>query len=250
MSAYVAEESDEEPEPRETSPEPEREPPTPSYSIFLQRISKEEVYQCVNHVLDAAAKKRRRFLETVDLLVWLKEYSFQRYKRLNGIIMLPHVVKPNFRGCLIGYKIDRKEARACNLDFMSVGEVMLLNGRPTAIKKLAARYDAFLADVTLMNLLNKLLAQNFAKQRKCITPVPQHVPLDMKVKELRTSTRLWMRREQAFGISVGHVKMSADELAENVMTTVSRVLEKLKKGWEHVDALSIKSSMGPPCKLY
>ncbi|XP_054917067.1 large ribosomal subunit protein uL1-like [Dermacentor andersoni] len=250
MSVYVAEASQEEPTSRATSPQPEREPPTPSYSIFLRRVSKQEVYQCVNDVLSAAAKRRRRFLETVDLLVWLKDYNFQRYKRLNGIIRLPHVVKPHFRGCMIGYKIDRKEARACNLDFMSIEEVMLLKGRPTAIKKLAARYDAFLADVTLTNLLNKLLAQNFTKQRKCITPVPQHVPLDMKVKELRTSTRLWVRREQAFGISVGHVKMSADELTENVMTTVTRVLEKLKKGWEHVDALSIKSSMGPPCKLY
>ncbi|XP_049511626.1 60S ribosomal protein L10a-2-like [Dermacentor silvarum] len=188
----------------------------------------------------------------VDLLVLLKDYDFKKYKRLKGVIKLPHVVKPTFRGCMIGYNADRKEARACNLDFISVDEVMQLKGRPTAIKKLAARYDAFFApkDYYLLRDLNKLLEQNFKKERKCITPVPLYMELDVKVCELRRSTRLWMRRELSFGISVGHVKMSADELAENVTVTVNEVLKRLKKGWENLRGLSVKSSMGPICKLY
>ncbi|KAH7932753.1 hypothetical protein HPB49_002255 [Dermacentor silvarum] len=238
LLADVVQESEEESTTSATEPEPEPELPTPPNSALLQRIGEEELYECVNAVLGAAAKKRRRFLEMVDLLVLLKDYDFKKYKRLKGVIKLPHVVKPTFRGCMIGYNADRKEARACNLDFISVDEVMQLKGRPTAIKKLAARYDAFFApkDYYLLRDLNKLLEQNFKKERKCITPVPLYMELDVK--------------ELSFGISVGHVKMSADELAENVTVTVNEVLKRLKKGWENVRGLSVKSSMGPICKLY
>ncbi|KAH7939657.1 hypothetical protein HPB52_015551 [Rhipicephalus sanguineus] len=217
---------------------------------LLKRLSREAVYECVNAVLHAAAAKHRRFVETVDLLVCLKDYNFQKYKRLSGVIKLPHYLKPDFRGCLIGVKAERKEARAANLDFIGVHEVKLLHARPMRIKRLAARYDGFLAREAHMKVLNKILRPNFAKKRKCITPVLPGQPLRDVVNEIRSSTMLWMKTDPAFGISVGHVKMDAYELADNVMAVVTQILKKLRHGWENVRSLCIKSSMGPTCQLY
>ncbi|KAH6923415.1 hypothetical protein HPB50_001054 [Hyalomma asiaticum] len=227
--------------------------PVTTTPISLERLTEEEVYECVNGVLNAATVKRRRFLEIVDLLVVIKDYNTQRYGRPSGVIRLPHVIRPNFRGCLIGDKANSKDARDANLDFMDFYDVRMLHGRPMAIKKLAAKYDGFLAHEALIRHLKKILGRNFAKKGKCITPVEAGKPLRPVVEELKCSTRMSMRKASSdltFTISVGHVKMTADELAENLTVAVTRVLEKMNRGWDNVRALSIKSTMGPVYHVY
>ncbi|KAH7939312.1 hypothetical protein HPB52_010584 [Rhipicephalus sanguineus] len=56
-------------------------------------------------------------------------------------------------------------------------------------------------------------------------------------------------KKATFSICVGHVNMSADELAENVKATEAQLLERLMKGWDHVHTLFLKSTMGPAFKL-
>ncbi|XP_075531960.1 large ribosomal subunit protein uL1-like isoform X2 [Dermacentor variabilis] len=212
-------------------------------------VTEETLYKCVNDVLDAATKKRRKFLETVDLLVALKEYNFQKYKRVSGVVKLPHVLKPNIRACLIGYEAEREEAKANHLYFMDCDKAKKLNGRRKAIERLAARYDAFLVPEAQVADLKRILGPIFAKQRKCFTPLPPSVPILEKVEELRSITRMWMKKEMTFSISVGHVKMSAQELAENVEATKTALLAQIGNRWETINALSIKSTMGPAFKL-
>ncbi|XP_054933771.1 large ribosomal subunit protein uL1-like isoform X1 [Dermacentor andersoni] len=224
-------------------------PPEPVPSPKPKGVTEETLYKCVNDVLDAATKKRRKFLETVDLLVALKDYNFQKYKRVSGVVKLPHVLKPNIRACLIGYEAEREEAKANNLYFMDCDKAKKLNGRRKAIERLAARYDAFLVPEALVTDLKRILGPIFAKVRKCFTPLPPGVPVLDIVEELKSITRMWMRKEMTFTISVGHVKMSAQELAENVEATKTALLARIGNRWETINALNIKSTMGPAFKL-
>merc|ERR1711953_780306 len=48
--------------------------------------SKETLYECVNAVLAAAKEKPRKFAETVDLQVGLKNYDPQKDKRFSGTV--------------------------------------------------------------------------------------------------------------------------------------------------------------------
>ncbi|KAH7933960.1 hypothetical protein HPB49_019652 [Dermacentor silvarum] len=61
-------------------------PPPPEPSPKPREVTQEKLYECVNGVLDSAARKRRRFLETVDLLVALQDYNFQKYRRVSGVV--------------------------------------------------------------------------------------------------------------------------------------------------------------------
>lgn len=219
-------------------------PPPPS-----KPVRQEKLLECVNGVLGAAATKRRRFLETVDLLVSLQQYNLQKYRRLRGIVKMPHPVKQNLRGCLIGGMAEIGMAKANNLDFVYSAEVWKLKGKSKAIRKLAAKYDVFLAPEALLRELNRFLGQGFSKERKCITPVAPTESIPDKLDELKHTTRLWMKTKATFSICVGHVNMSADELAENVKATERQLLERLMKGWDHVHTLFLKSTMGPAFKL-
>jgi large subunit ribosomal protein L10Ae len=44
----------------------------------------------------AGNKKKRRFLETVELQIGLKQYDPQKDKRFAGAVKLPYVARPKF----------------------------------------------------------------------------------------------------------------------------------------------------------
>lgn len=52
------------------------------------------------------------------------------------------------------------------------------------------------------------------------------------------------------GVAVGHVEMTDDQLVANLYTSVNFLVSLLKKNWQNVRSLYIKSSMGKPQRLY
>ena len=55
----------------------------------------------------AAKKKDRKFIETVELQIALKDYDPQKDKRFVGSVRLPNVPRPQLKICLIA---DAKHA--------------------------------------------------------------------------------------------------------------------------------------------
>lgn len=51
-------------------------------------------------------------------------------------------------------------------------------------------------------------------------------------------------------VAVGHVEMTDEELAGNVNLAINFLVSLLKKNWQNVRALYIKSTMGKPQRLY
>ena len=51
-------------------------------------------------------------------------------------------------------------------------------------------------------------------------------------------------------MAIGHVEMSHDELVANVYLAVNFLVSLLKKNWQNVRALYVKSTMGKPQRLY
>ena len=52
------------------------------------------------------------------------------------------------------------------------------------------------------------------------------------------------------GVAVGNVSMNEDQLAGNIHLAINFLVSLLKKNWQNVRALYIKSSMGKPQRLY
>jgi len=50
------------------------------------KVSKEMLYECVNAVLDGSKAKPRKFRETIELQVGLKNYDPQKDKRFSGTV--------------------------------------------------------------------------------------------------------------------------------------------------------------------
>ena len=51
-------------------------------------------------------------------------------------------------------------------------------------------------------------------------------------------------------VAIGHVGMTQEELQSNTMLSINFLVSLLKKNWQNVRALYVKSTMGPSQKIY
>lgn len=70
--------------------------------VIYSKITKDALFECVNYVLEKSTEKKRKFLETVELQVGLKNYDPQRDKRFSGTVKLRNIPRPLFKVCVLG----------------------------------------------------------------------------------------------------------------------------------------------------
>ena len=51
-------------------------------------------------------------------------------------------------------------------------------------------------------------------------------------------------------VAVGHVEMTQEELMSNIALAINFLVSLLKKNWQNVRSVHIKSTMGPSQRLY
>merc|ERR1711953_1602130 len=91
------------------------------------KVSKETLYECVAEVLKGSKDKPRKFLESVDLQIGLKNYDPQKDKRFSGTVKLKYVPRKKFRVCILGDQAHCDEAKSKDLPSMSADDLKKLN---------------------------------------------------------------------------------------------------------------------------
>nr|CAG4646549.1 EOG090X0CZV [Macrothrix elegans] len=214
------------------------------------KISRDTLYEGVNAVLSQSAEKKRKFLETVELQVGLKNYDPQKDKRFSGTVKLKHVPRPNMQVCILGDQQHCDEAKANNIPSMDAEALKKLNKNKKLVKNLAKKYDAFLASEALIKQIPRLLGPGLNKAGKFPAPIAHSESMVMKVEEVKATIKFQMKKVLCLSVAVGHVNMSADDLAQNIHLSVNFLVSLLKKHWQNVRSIHIKSTMGRPQRLY
>ncbi|KAI1072773.1 60S ribosomal protein L10A [Fusarium irregulare] len=194
--------------------------------------------------------KKRNFLETVELQIGLKNYDPQRDKRFSGTIRLPSVPRPNMSICILGDAHDLDRAKHGGVDAMSADDLKKLNKNKKLIKKLARKYDAFIASEALIKQIPRLLGPGLSKAGKFPTPVSHSDDLSGRINEVKSTIKFQLKKVLCMGVAVGNVEMTTEQLVANVMLAINYLVSLLKKGWQNVGSLTIKASMSPPRRLY
>ncbi|CAG7555395.1 uncharacterized protein FIESC28_10875 [Fusarium coffeatum] len=194
--------------------------------------------------------KKRNFLETVELQIGLKNYDPQRDKRFSGTIRLPSVPRPNMSICILGDAHDLDRAKHGGVDAMSADDLKKLNKNKKLIKKLARKYDAFIASEALIKQIPRLLGPGLSKAGKFPTPVSHADDLSGRINEVKSTIKFQLKKVLCMGVAVGNVEMTTEQLVANVMLAINYLVSLLKKGWQNVGSLTIKASMSPPRRLY
>merc|ERR1712168_1184581 len=161
---------------------------------IMSKVSKDTLYECVNAVLAGSKDKQRKFLETVDLQIGLKNYDPQKDKRFSGTVKLKHVPRQKFKVCVLGPGLNK-----------------------------AGKFPTLLTHSDDMT---------------------------QKVNDLKATIKFQMKKVLCLSVAVGNVSMTDEELVQNVHLAMNFLVSLLKKHWQNVRSLHIKSTMGKVQRLY
>mmetsp|Transcript_45607 Transcript_45607/g.129015 ORF Transcript_45607/g.129015 Transcript_45607/m.129015 type:complete len:218 (-) Transcript_45607:89-742(-) len=216
----------------------------------MSKLNIETLKKGLVQILEGAKEKPRKFVETVELQIGLKDYDTQRDKRFAGTIKLPHVPRPRMKVCVLGDAAHCDQAQKVNLPFKSVDDLKKLNKNKKLVKKLAQSFDAFLASQALIPQIPRLLGPGLNKAGKFPTMLQASDNLETKVTDIRSNIKFQLKKVLCMGVAVGNVGMTPDELRQNCVMAINFLVSLLKKNWNNVKRLHIKSTMGKPVTIY
>merc|ERR1712025_482599 len=225
--------------------------PSGSPGRKMSKVSRDTMYECVETILKSAlGDKKRNFLETVELQISLKNYDPQKDKRFSGTVKLPHVPREKYRVCVLGDAAHCDEANANEISCMDVEALKKLNKDKKLVKKLAKKYDAFMASESLIRQIPRLLGPGLNKAGKFPSLITHQESMVNKIKDIKCTIKFQMKKVLCLAVAIGNVQMSEDELVQNLNLAINFLVSLLKKTWENVRSLHIKSTMGRPQRLY
>lgn len=194
--------------------------------------------------------KKRNFLESIELQVTLKNYDPQRDKRFSGTFKLPVIPRPKSNVCVMGTQRHCEMADAINVDRMTLDDLKKLNKNKKLIKKLAQKYDNFLASGTLIKQIPRILGPGLTKAGKFPTLLEDNEDLKEKVEVTRATIKFQMKKVMCMSLAVANVSMTPKEIALNIQLATNFLVSLLKKNWQNIKVIYIKSSMGPPMQIF
>merc|ERR1711874_46288 len=221
-----------------------------TYRSNMSKINRDQLYEQVAEMIQASKDKNRKFTESVELQIMLKNYDPQKDKRFSGTVKLPNTARPKFTVCVLGNQAHIDEATKFNIPHMSVDDLKKLNKDKKLVKKLAKKYDAFLASDALIRQIPRLLGPGLNKAGKFPTMLTHQDDMVGKVNDIKATIKFQMKKVLCLNVAVGNVSMTDDQLVQNLNLSINFLVSLLKKNWQNVKSLTIKSTMGKPQRIY
>ena len=186
-------------------------------------------------------EKKRKFDQSVDLIINLKNFDVRR-EALNTFIFVPHGLDKKFAAFF--QKRNDKVDTITEEDFVKYKELK-------DIKKLAKKYDAFLAVAPMMGKVATKFGRVFGPMNKMPSPLAGIVPKedDVMVEKMLDKMRKAIRvknKEMSLKVCVGKENMSDEILVENIDEAIKELTKKLPKGKENIKDVLVKFTMTKP----
>jgi large subunit ribosomal protein L10Ae len=214
------------------------------------KIQLDQLRKTIQEMLKYSAEKKRGFVETVELQIGLKQYDPKRDKRFNGSVRLPNPCKIRMKVCVLGDQEHCEEAAKLNVAYKDVDSLKALNKNKKLVKKLANSYDAFLASESVIRLIPRLLGPGLNKAGKFPTPLMHGEDIVKRIDNLQATVKFQLKKVLCLGVAVGNVGLTENQLMLNIQLAINYLVSLLKKNWQNVKVLYIKSTMGPSQRIY
>ena len=207
------------------------------------------------HLVDVIKKlqaesKQRKFLESVELAVNLKDIDLTNPKnRLQEEIMLPNGRgKPIRVGVFASSEMAVKAKGLADL-IIQPEEIETLASDKAKARKFARGGDFFLAEAPLMPTIGKRLGVVLGPRGKMPKPIPPGSDPKAAIEKLRSSVTVRTRDKKTFHLAIGTKDMSPEKLAENLDAVLKRLMTKLERGKNNIQSAYVKTTMGPSYKV-
>jgi large subunit ribosomal protein L10Ae len=138
--------------------------------LCFSKLQSDALREAISQITSESREKQRKFVETIELQIGLKNYDPQKDKRFSGSVKLPHIPRPKMKVCMLGDAQHVEEAEKMGLDYMDVEALKKMNKNKKLVKKLAKKYHAFLASEAIIKQIPRLLGPGLNKAGKYLVP--------------------------------------------------------------------------------
>ena len=212
-------------------------------------LAKDDISRALGELRKDITKKK--FTQSIELVVRLREVDLKKPEnRINEAIALPNPPEKALKVCVIASGDLATRAKAAGAD-MLVGrqEIENLAKDKKGARKLAQEYEFFIAEAPMMPLVGRALGSFLGPRGKMPTPIPPNAPIDQVIINHRKMVRVRMREQPVLQCRVGTEAMPDEKLVENIQAVVSRIEQKLERGFKNIGEILVKGTMSKPVKI-
>jgi large subunit ribosomal protein L1 len=196
--------------------------------------------------------KQRKFSQSFDLIVNLKNFDVKKEAKVEDFITLPHGRGKEAKVCALVGSEMKDQAKACD-------KVVLIDNfskykKPRESRKLARSYDFFIGQATIMPQIAQTFGKYFGPIGKMPNPkggqiVPPNLNLASLVQKFRKTSKIIVAKVPIASCRIGDEKMDDEKLTENIITAIEHIEQALPNGKQNIRNILIKTTMGAPVKI-
>lgn len=134
-------------------------------------------------------KKKRNFVETIEIQIGLKGFDPARDKRLNANVLLPLKPKRAYKICLFGNENQCDEAALSDVPHKNQAELKAFKRNKKLVKKMAKSYDMFVASSTLLKKIPRLLGPTLQNLVNFLSLLVLTIRLSKKLQKLNVQSK-------------------------------------------------------------
>jgi len=211
-------------------------------------VSKEAITEAVEKA--KGTSKKRTFKQSVDLVLSLHDVDLKKPEnRINELVEIPNAFRKK-KVCVVatGELALKAEKAGADRVLGKEGLEAFSNDKKSA-KKLVDEFDFFLAEAQLMPLIGKTLGAVLGPAGKMPTPIPPRAPVKELIEKYGKMVQVRVWNQPNFQTSIGTEDMPSEKIAENIISVMAKLEEKLKKGIKNIRSAKIKVTMGKPAEI-
>ena len=193
------------------------------------KLTQAQVVEGIEYILKN--RKQRKFKETVELQIGLKDYDTQKDKRFAGTVRLPHLARPKLKICLIGDAKHIEEAEGLDIDKVDMEFLKKFNKEKKPIKNWAKKYHVLLATDVLVKKIPQVLGPVLNRIGMFPAVVSHNESLRQKISDMRASVKFQLKKVTCMCVAIGNEDMTEEQLRQNILMAINFLVSLLKKGW-------------------
>ncbi len=216
----------------------------------MNTIAEQSTIEALQQVLEASKGADRKFTQTVDMAITLKNVDLNLPKnRIDEEVILP---KGRGKEAKVGVFAQGEGATLAKKSadiVIQPDQFEDLQKDSRSFKKTANGMHYFLAEAPLMAQIGKSLGIVLGPRGKMPRPMPPGQDPSNMIASLRNTVKVRSKDKKAFHCVVGSADMSVEDLAENVEAVLDRIEKNLEHGRMNIGSIFLKTTMGPSVRL-
>ncbi|MGC9516976.1 MAG: 50S ribosomal protein L1 [Methanomicrobiales archaeon] len=210
---------------------------------------KQEIMEAVKKAKEQA--KPRNFTQSVDVVINIKDLDVNKPEnRIDEEVSLPNGRGKDVKIAFIADGDLAVQAEKAGADLiLNKAELEDLGKNRKDAKKMANKYNFFVAQADMMPLVGRFLGPVLGPRKKMPKPVPASIKPEPIIGRLKNTIKVRIKDQPLIQAIVGTQDMDDELIADNIEAVLGLLDQKLEKGRNQIKSMYVKTTMGPVVKV-